>query len=156
MVAYLRARLSELSTWLGLALLAAILICAAVWGPRVWSWVGVTVGSFMAGLPGRVLRAGIEAAADLAGRANTYDSGIEPAHAAGAALPKEFTMALSFQQILTDAPDFVKLVQDGITIEQAIEKNGWLATLPSLIQYQADAEKVFADIQALVAQPAAA
>lgn len=59
------------------------------------------------------------------------------------------TVASTITDILADAPDFVKLVQDGVAVEQAVAANGFLAGFTTALTFQADIVKVYNDILAL-------
>ena len=65
-------------------------------------------------------------------------------------------MAISFAQIASDFPDFLKIIQDGVAIEADIQKSGFLVAVPDLLQYRGDIEKLFNDIAAFGATQGAA
>lgn len=65
--------------------------------------------------------------------------------------------ATTIADVLAEAPDFIKLFQDAIAVEQAVTTSGVIAGLTTLIGFQADIVKVYNDILALgVSQAVAA
>lgn len=57
--------------------------------------------------------------------------------------------ATTIADILADAPDFIKLVQDGVAVEQAVAAGGFLAGITTAMTFQADIVRVYNDILAL-------
>lgn len=60
-------------------------------------------------------------------------------------------------QVLAEAPDFVKVLQDGVAVAKAIESKDFAAIVAGFPTYEADVVKVYSDIKALgVSQAVAA
>lgn len=55
----------------------------------------------------------------------------------------------TIEDIVADAPDFLKLVSDGVAVEKTVAASGIIAGLSQAMTFQADAVKVYNDILAL-------
>lgn len=64
---------------------------------------------------------------------------------------QEQTMSVvtTLSEIIAEAPDFIKIVQDGVTVVQAIEAKNFGAVVSGFPGYEADVVKIYNDIKAL-------
>ena len=80
-----------------------------------------------------------------------------PPAAAPATQESTMSVVTTISEIVTEAPDFIKVAQDGIAVAQAIEAKNFAAIVAGFPTYEADLVKVYNDIKALgVAQAVAA
>lgn len=71
----------------------------------------------------------------------------------------EYPMAevSTIAEIIAEAPDFIKVIEDGVAIAQAIESKNFAAVIGNAAGYEADVVKAYNDIKALgVSQAVAA
>lgn len=69
---------------------------------------------------------------------------------------KETKSMSTLSQLFADAPAFLKIIQDGIAVEQSVAAKGFLASLSLIESYQADFEAALADIEAFFVAKAVA
>lgn len=139
MIDYLRNRLSEPTTWIGLFLFIAGLALFWFYRQDIYSALVATFGAAIAALAERFMTAPIRA---LLAR-------LQPAKPALTPRSETMTVATTIADVLADAPDFIKLVQDGVAVEQAVAANGFLAGITTAMTFQADVVKVYNDLLAL-------
>lgn len=151
---WLRARLRELPTWLGLTLilLATLVLCRHISTiAACFATAGASTGSILAVVTneqfikfGRVVLCFIFRA--------------RPTVLAGAPATQEKPMSVvtTIAEIVSESPDFIKVAQDGIAVAQAIEAKNFAAVVTGFPTYEADLVKAYNDIKALgVAQAVA-
>ena len=59
------------------------------------------------------------------------------------------TTVSTIEEILAESPDFIKVLQDGVAVAQAIETKSFAAVVAGFGGYEADVVKAYTDIKAL-------
>lgn len=147
MIAYLRARAREPWTWVAVAVLLGCALLYWQFHGQIYTHVAAGLALFKAltkdGVEREIFRALL---ARLRPEVPATIPRSEP----------EMSLVTSLSELLAEAPDFIKVAQDGAAVFAAIEAKNFSGIVTALPQYEADALKVYNDIKALgVAQAVA-
>lgn len=137
MIAYLNARIHERWTWIALAVFIASILVFWYYRGQIYTHIVATLALFKAATKDGIERRMLEWFKSLFTKP------------AVSGIPQETPMSIgSYFQLITDAPDFFKLIQDGAAVEADLKTNG-LAALsnPTTQTFLSDVVKVFSDIK---------
>lgn len=155
---YLRARVGEISTWIGISAIGLALVAAWHWHATIWHWIAAAAGTLSVALPGRFLRSAGTCIADAIAETVKNDLPRDPAKVA----TEEQIMPLDLSpwNLLTSLPDFTTAASDANALAQAFQTGGLKAAAQLFGQQQSAYAAVLKDLGvstpdvALVAQAA--